>query len=37
MMGIEKIWTIESILKFITEQEYDKEIDKYRSSFLYRG
>lgn len=37
MVRIEKIETIDSLLKLIKEQAYDKSIDRYRSSFLYRG
>lgn len=32
-----EISTFEEVLKLMTEQEYDKKIQRYRSSYLYRG
>lgn len=32
-----KISTFEEVLELMTEQEYDKNIQRYRSSYLYRG
>lgn len=37
MIATVKISTIEEILGLMTEQEYNKEIQRYRSSYLYRG
>lgn len=37
MVKIERITRIESVLELIADQQYDKSINRYRSSFLYRG
>lgn len=37
MVRIERITKIESVLDLIAEQQYDQGIERYRSSFLYRG
>lgn len=37
MVRIERITRIESVLDLIAEQQYDQGIERYRSSFLFRG
>lgn len=37
MITTKIISSIEEILELMTEQEYDKNIERYRSSYLYRG
>lgn len=37
MIIVEKINTVDELLKLFFEQDYDDKIERYRSSFLYRG
>lgn len=37
MIRVERLTQIEKVLELINEQTYDKEIGRYRSSYLYRG
>ena len=37
MIKIKKIATLDEIVELIKEQKYDNSLDRYRSSYLYRG
>lgn len=37
MITVTKINTVEELLNLFFEQNYDNKIERYRSSFLYRG